>query len=74
MGQKIPIKYKERLTKEPTIFITAIHVDNFAQTITVVSEMGTNTHSFFLTMEECQRRGFINFEAVRDILGIAWKV
>jgi hypothetical protein len=48
----------------PEVNITAIHIDNFAKMCTIVKEKGLNVKTFTISMEQAQRIGFINIDAL----------
>jgi hypothetical protein len=48
----------------PEVNITAIHIDNLAKMCTIVKEKGLDVKAFTISMEQAQRIGFINIDAL----------
>jgi len=54
--------------QKKTINISEIRIDNFTHYIHIVTQKGSKVESFDITMECAQTIGFINIDALKQVL------
>jgi hypothetical protein len=59
-------KWMNKDLKESTHRVTAIHIDNFAHTVTFNIEKGKNVDQVHLSMETCAELEIINIEKLEN--------